>query len=183
MASLLTNVLNRFTSIMTKIICAYYELTHFVTNNIDHSLERYKREKTNNSIEDRIKEILSNHGSLYYVLDGSQPIVMIGDFNTAKAFYQLKEYKNIIRYYPYLGYVYEKTLKYCIGAHSGQDWLMMKKPLSKFFTTRSVQHNYDMMINKTEEWINETFSEKINEYTLQNLSLDKLTIAIMSSII
>lgn len=135
-----------------------------------------------NTITDRVKNT-PTYKSMYYVVDGYQPIVMIADFGTAKKLYQSNEYKSIIRTYPYLGYVMERLLKHSIGAHHGKEWLEMKKTLTKFFTTQSVKNNFLMIVEKTTNWTNIFFNKDTNEYSLQNLQLDILTIRIMSFII
>ncbi len=166
-------------NILSIIVKGYYYFSNYF---LSPKKIKYITFKPNQTIEERIKETRTQCKSLYYVCDGNQPIIMINDLATAKAFIQAPQYKNIIRTYPYLGYVYEKTLKNCIGTHTGQDWLLMKKPLSKFFTTRSVINNYDMIIQKTHKWIESSFSDT-SPKSLQNLELDKLTIDIMSNII
>ena len=126
------------------------------------------------------KKINIEDNNMYYIIDGYQPIVMITEHETVQCFYRSEQYKTISREYPYLGYAMEKLLKNSIGAHYGKEWLMMKKPLAKFFNTQSVRNNFSNIIEKTNHWIG-TFEEK--SYALQNLNLDVLTIEIMSRII
>lgn len=131
------------------------------------------------SIEERINNTLDNFGSLYYTFDGKQRIVVIGDYQTAKKFYKLGR----IRTYPYLGYVFDKLLKNCIGANHNQEWLQMKKPLATFFTTKYLSIHFDILLKRTRKWINKTFWNDQLVLKLNDLHLDKLTMHILSQII
>ncbi len=119
--------------------------------------------------------------NMYYLYDGTQRIVVIKNYAVAKEYY--KSYNKTIRTYLYLGYVYEKLLKNSIGAFTGENLLLLKKPLIQFFNTGSVKKHFGMMVTKTNEWIENTFPKQTNEYELQQLTLDKLTINIISNII
>lgn len=134
------------------------------------------------SIIERIEKT-KTYKSMYYILDGYQPIVMISDLKTAKELYGSGRHKLLVREYPYLGYVMDVLLMNSIGANYGKNWEQMKKPLTKFFTTQSVKNNFKIIIEETKIWRNNLFSNKTNVYSLQHLQLDILTIKIMSLII
>lgn len=146
----------RFVNIQTK--CEYLNKTHSVS-------------ATENKI-------------MYFMEDGYQRILVLGDFDSAKSFYKDSSYRKITRIYPYLGYVFQKLLKSSLGAHSGQKWLIMKKPLSQFFTTRSLKSKYEMFFTKTENWIDRIFqTSHVVSVPLQEIGLDILTIDIIPNII
>lgn len=134
-----------------------------------------------NLIEKRIANVLETYGSIYYIYDGYQRIVIIGNYHAAKEYY--KSFNNSSRKYPYLGYVVEKLLNKSIGVNYGQNWLQMKKPLSQFFTTKSVENNFNMIVDKTKSWLDKTFLLDENVMMINELCLDKLTISILSTII
>ena len=50
----------------------------------------------------------------------------------------------------------------------------MKKPLTQFFTTRSVKNHFNMLINKTKEWLINTFPDDKHTYTLCNMNTKSL---------
>ena len=135
-------------------------------------------------IETRVGSTLSTCGSMYYVFDGYQRIIMIGSYKTAKAFYKTPAYSTITRVYPYLGYVFNNLLQHCIGTHTGKEWLTMKKPLTQFFTTRSVRLHYDSIIDEVRLWMDDLAKQThTGGLALHALSLDKLTISILSNIV
>ncbi|XWV24728.1 putative cytochrome P450 1A1-like isoform X2 [Tupanvirus deep ocean] len=134
------------------------------------------------SIEDRVNYYLENIGSMYYTNDGSKRIVVIGNYNLAKEFYQ--SYRYTCRYYPHLGYVFEKLLKYSIGANHGEKWLEMKKPLGQFFSHRSIKKHFNMIVEEAEKWLDSTFTnENTQTKNLNELQLERLTIRILAKII
>jgi cytochrome P450 len=172
MMSLLMNVLQGLMKVYCEMIDVFYK---------PKGLYRYCRGDDDcKSVDGRLNRV--GNKSMYYMLDGYQQIVVIGSLDAAKTFYQSPQYKGIIRTYPYLGYVLEKLLVNSLGVHHGKDWLQMKKPLEKFFTTRSFRANYDMIVTNTEEWVNQTFKDNAI-CKVQDLSLDRLVIKIMSHII
>lgn len=174
--------------IMEKITRDYYYFLKFFTRSIksvDHKKKLLQKPDYCNNITDiseRVKETFNRCGSLYYIFDGYQRIVMIGDYKTAKEFYKLPSYSEVMRVYPYLGYVYDNLLSKCIGSHTGKDWLDMKKPLTQFFTTRSVRYHYDFMIEQFTKWIPHVVSVS-NILNLKNMMLAELTIEILSRIV
>jgi hypothetical protein len=116
--------------------------------------------------------------------DGTQKIFIINNFDTAKKYHSIKTERT----YKYLGYVFNKVLRRCIGTYTGKDWLNMKKPLACFFNTESVRNHFAMISKKSDEWLENFDSElKCNNDSkgipLQKLRLDKLTISILSTII
>jgi cytochrome P450 len=157
------NILIKFLNIL---INTYYWLVRGTTRSIQSNENKELSTEPNQNI--------------YQTFDGYQPIVMIANYNIARSLYQSIEYKSIIRTYPYLGYVFDRLLKHSIGAHSGKKWLEMKKPLAQFFTTGSVRHNYPMILEQVDKWIDGFES---GSYQLQNLRLDRLTIGVISHII
>ncbi len=136
----------------------------------------------NSSLNRTNHNIIQNiNGKMYYMYDGSQQILVITDYGLAKEYY--KSYNKTIREYKYLGYVYEKLLKNSIGAFTGKNLLLLKKPLVQFFNTGSIKKHFGMIVEETNKWMENTFPEKINKYELQELNLNKLTINIISNII
>ena len=125
--------------------------------------------------------------SISIMYDGAQKIFVINDYDTAKKYYTAKT----IRTYKYLGYVFNKVLKHCIGTYTGKNWLMMKKPLSSYFSTDSVRRHFDMISKSSDDWLENFDSELgrndkdsgVEGISLQKLGLDKLTIRILSTII
>jgi cytochrome P450 len=175
-------------SAIEKFIVFYYDVKHVTDGSIcKNNSERLKERIESNNSDKRIAERVDNDrahvGNMYYVYDGSQKIVVIGGYEAAKEFYRAKEYKHIKRTYPYLGYVFDALLKYSIGAHTGEEWLSMKKPLMVFFTTKSVHDNYDMIVDATHNWLTDVFNSHHHSYKLQNLELDTLTLNIMANIV
>lgn len=128
---------------------------------------------------------------MYIMYDGTQEIYVINDYASARLYHTLK----IERTYKYLGFVFNKLLKGSIGAHTNKEWLMMKKPLSNFFNTESVRNHFGMITKNADKWIEEIYkienqekfdqkeNESCNGIALQDLGLDRLTIAILSNII
>lgn len=133
------------------------------------------------TINERIKNDINKYGTIYSFNDGPQQIVVLGSYKLAKEFYK-KSYNISFREYHYLGYVFDKLLKQCIGVNTGKKWGQMKKPLTKYFTIKSFDEHYNMIISKVTHWINITF-QKNNKYFLHNISFDKLTLEILSDII
>ncbi|XWV25971.1 cytochrome P450 [Tupanvirus soda lake] len=134
------------------------------------------------SIENRVDHYLEKFGPIYYTNDGPKQIIVIGNYNLAKEFY--KSYRDTCRYYPHLGYVFEKLLKYSIGANHGDKWLELKKPLGQFFSHRSIKKHFSMIVEETNKWLATTFSnDNIQTKKLNELFLEKLTINILAKII
>lgn len=183
---MLITILNYFLDLTFKII-AYLTMEYL---QIPRDIPFFNKQNNKNfmSIEERITNT-PTHNSMYYMLDGYQPIVMITDQKTADKLYKSDQYKTISRNYPYLGYVMERLLKHSIGVHYGKEWLEMKKPLARFFNTQSVKNNFPKIVDKTKKWTNTlTDGCSLNflqncSHSLQNLNLDLLTIKIMSEII
>ena len=176
-------------SFVTKILIFLINLKNYITRFFDKPIVNENGDKlklinrTNLSIEEQnqmIKDIIGND-NMYYIYDGSQQIVILANYVITKEYY--KHFNKTIRTYPYLGYVYEKLLKYSIGAFTGENLNALKKPLMQFFNTGSIKKHFDMIIQKTDEWILTNFSKETQKYELQNLSLDKLTINILGKII
>lgn len=116
--------------------------------------------------------------------DGTQEIFVINDYTSAKIFCGLKTERT----YEYLGYVFNKLLKYCIGVRTGDEWLAMKKPLTPFFNTESVKYHFRMICEKADSWINDfdtklNVSESSDGIMLKDLGLDKLSLSVLSTII
>ena len=136
----------------------------------------------NISIEVRIRNTLEKYGPLYYTYDGFQRIIMIGNYRLAKEYYNSHRH-HTIRKYKHLGYVFEKLLIDSIGANHSHQWLLMKKPLTHFFTHKSLENHFDMIIKKSNDWIRDNFVENNKIKQLNEIGLDKLTITILSYVI
>ena len=115
------------------------------------------------------QKIDNKHLSLKY--DGAQRIVMIKSYNYAKKINTI----NTKRKHNYLGYIYKKLFKECIGTKYGNEWLNMKKPLDKYFNSASVKYFYDMLDNCITEWFNKKLNKSNVVLSLSELDIDELT--------
>ena len=135
---------------------------------------------TDKSIEVRVESDKCKYGDIYYIYDGYQQIIMIGSYVIAKKY--LEQYSTTIRKYDYLGYVFQKLFKNCIGANYGANWLTMKKPLNVFFNRAALEKNFPTLILHIRDWI--TSNIKCGEpICLNSIGFDILTLKIMSQIV
>ncbi len=133
------------------------------------------------NISSRIKYDTEKYGRIYYAYDGQQQIMLIGSYDAAKQYYNLTCHDNI-RQFDYLGYVFDKLFKKCIGANYGSKWLEMKKPLAAFFTTKSFESQFDVIYGQVVNWMTDTLHNN-KQIELNKLNFDKLTIGIISHIV
>lgn len=155
----------------------------------DGTLVPKKAVKFTGNIRDRVEMDSTQLGSMYVFDDGPQQILAIGNLELSREYYKMI-FRTNTRSYPYLGYVFEKLLSRSIGANTGKNWEELKKPLTKFFTTNSLKMHYDMIVQNTENWLQETFDNTSDNYEnnicerrLQDVSFDKLTVGIIATII
>lgn len=135
--------------------------------------------------------------SIYHknaTMDLQQKVYIIDNYDDAKILYNSQPKRND---YSYLGYTFERLLKNCIGSQSGAKWISMKKVLMKFFKKDSVESNFDMICEKTDKWISETFimtntnmenafenlEFKINNVNMTDINLSNLTVDIIATIV
>lgn len=111
-------------------------------------------------------------------MDLQQSVYIIDNYDDAIAFSKSQPKRND---YGYLGYTYDLLLNGCVGSQSGAKWIKMKKVLMKYFTKKSVENNFDMICNKTDKWIDETFiNDSIN---MKDINLSNLTVDIIGTIV
>lgn len=158
-------------SIISLLIKIYYFICRFFDKKVINHEGKILPDKTNKTDNDK----------MYQTYDGKQKIIVIGDYNIAKNYY--KERQNTIRSYPYLGYVFDKLLINSIGANSGNKWLEMKKPLSSFFTTKSVENFFELFLSECDKWISQICSDGRYIKRINELEIDKMTIKIISTIV
>jgi Cytochrome P450 len=150
-----------------------------IKNNLNQKLKIIPCFLSDNSIKDRVDTILYECGPLYYIFDGQQRIVIIGDYYHAKEFYKLKRRRN----YDYLGYVYKILFNKCIYIHDDKEWSLLREPLTNFFSRESIKSHFDMIFEKVDQRIQENFSQYYYYYSIDGFYFDKLFLSILSNII
>jgi len=116
---------------------------------------------------------------LSYTYDGDQRIVLIRSYRLLKDFCGCKTRRD----HKYLGYVYNVLFKECIGTKYGAEWLTMKKPLDKYFNSKTIREHHEILDIYIKEWLNETLSDESIKIRLADLHLDLLTMKFLVTMI